>query len=72
MRWTIVICARLNCDTVLSVYTLQEELCAEYAEHFRGLDMKELDELAKSFSFENCQQRERLNEALMKDAELTK
>lgn len=43
---------------------LSEEMVAEYCEYFRGKSTEELDELAKSFAFENCKQRERLNEVL--------
>lgn len=46
----------------------QEELCNEYAEYFRGKSEAELDELAKSFSLENCLQRERLNAILSEDS----
>jgi hypothetical protein len=43
---------------------LAEFLVAEWAEHFRGLNEEELDELAGSFRFENCSKREGLNEVL--------
>ncbi|ELU40694.1 glucanase [Rhizoctonia solani AG-1 IA] len=37
---------------------LSEELYPEYAEYFRDMSFEQLDELAASFKFENCQQRE--------------
>ncbi|WWC72841.1 uncharacterized protein I206_106805 [Kwoniella pini CBS 10737] len=47
---------------------LSEEMVKEYAEYFRGKSMKELDDLAKSFHFNNCTQRTRLNEILKDDS----
>ncbi|CDZ97041.1 endoglucanase family 5 glycoside hydrolase [Phaffia rhodozyma] len=47
---------------------LSEELCFEYAEYFRDLSFKELDEFAESFKFENLCQREGLNEVLRSHA----
>ncbi|KAF8587348.1 glycoside hydrolase family 5 protein [Ramaria rubella] len=41
-----------------------EYLVEEWAELFRGKSEKELDELASSFLFENCVQREELNSSL--------
>lgn len=46
---------------------MSEELCAEYASYFEGKTEAELDELAKSFSYENCKQRVTLNEILQED-----
>jgi hypothetical protein len=43
---------------------LSEELTPEYASYFQGLSLEELDELAASFKFENCVQREGLNKVL--------
>jgi hypothetical protein len=40
---------------------LADSLQSEFAGLFRGKDEKELDELARSFHFENCVQREGLN-----------
>jgi hypothetical protein len=37
---------------------LSEELLPEYASLFEGLSYDELDDLAGSFKFENCVQRE--------------
>jgi aryl-phospho-beta-D-glucosidase BglC (GH1 family) len=48
---------------------LSEYLGWEMAELFAGKSMKELDELAGSFKFENCVLREELNEILRADAE---
>ncbi len=44
--------------------TLAEPLAYEYADLFRGLDDSELDALADSFSFENCQVRQSLLDQL--------
>lgn len=41
-----------------------EFLVMEWAETFRGMDEARLDELAKSFLFENCEKREGLNRVL--------
>ncbi|EUC57148.1 glycoside hydrolase family 5 protein [Rhizoctonia solani AG-3 Rhs1AP] len=55
---------------VLRNILLSEELYPEYAEYFRDLSLEELDELAASFKFENCQQREGLNQVLRDHAKL--
>jgi hypothetical protein len=47
-----------------------EYLVKEWAEHFQGLDEAEIEELAKSFSFDNCLKREGLNKALRANAGL--
>jgi len=47
-----------------------EFLVDEWADHFVGKTMEELDELAASFSFENCVQREELNAILKKYSHL--
>lgn len=47
---------------------MSEELCPEYASYFKDLSFDRLDEIAKSFSYENCKQRTRLNEYLMEDS----
>lgn len=47
-----------------------EYLVKEWAEHFIGKSEAELDEIAKSFKFENCMHRDELNKILMKYAEL--
>ncbi|OBZ72766.1 putative glucan 1,3-beta-glucosidase A [Grifola frondosa] len=49
---------------------VSEFLVKEWAEHFRGKEDAELDELAKSFTFENCVHREGLNKILMDNATL--
>lgn len=46
-----------------------EFLVKEWAEHFSGMDEKELDQIAQSFKFENCLKRERLNAVLTEDAQ---
>jgi hypothetical protein len=43
---------------------LAEYMVKEWAEHMRGMDEEQLEGLAKSFQFENCKQREGLNEIL--------
>ena len=43
---------------------VSEYLVQEWAEHFIGKTTEELDELAKSFLFENCLKREGLNKVL--------
>jgi hypothetical protein len=47
-----------------------EYLLKEWAEHFRGKNEAELDEIAKSFKFENCLRRDGLNKILMDNAQL--
>ncbi|WVF65296.1 hypothetical protein IAT40_000020 [Kwoniella sp. CBS 6097] len=47
---------------------LSEELVLEFAEVFKGKNYAELDELARSFEFAQCVQRERLNEILKNDS----
>jgi hypothetical protein len=49
---------------------LSEELLPEYASLFEGLSYEELDDLAASFKFENCVQREGLNKVLRDHAHL--
>ena len=46
-----------------------EFLVKEWAEHMKGMDEEQLDELAKSFLFENCMKREGLNTVLTEHAE---
>lgn len=46
---------------------LSDELCSEYASYFAGKSEAELEELAKSFAFDNCVKRGRLNEILQED-----
>jgi hypothetical protein len=41
-----------------------EFMVKEWAEHFTGMGVAELEELARSFSFENCIAREELNRTL--------
>ncbi|KAF7760927.1 CAZyme family GH5 [Agaricus bisporus var. burnettii] len=45
-----------------------EFMVKEWADHFAGMEEAELDELAKSFSFENCVERQELNHILRADA----
>jgi aryl-phospho-beta-D-glucosidase BglC (GH1 family) len=47
-----------------------EYLVKEWAEHFRGKSEAELDEIAKSFKFENCLYRDGLNKILMDNAQM--
>ena len=41
-----------------------EYLVKEWAEHMRGMEKPQLEELARSFHFSNCLQRDGLNEVL--------
>jgi len=41
-----------------------EFMVKEWAETFRGFEEEQLDELARSFSFENCMKRAELNQSL--------
>ncbi|MFC4243239.1 glycoside hydrolase family 5 protein [Gryllotalpicola reticulitermitis] len=50
--------------TLLLNITLAQPLAVEYAELFRGLSDAELDALADSFAFENCEVRESLRAQL--------
>ncbi|KAG8894347.1 hypothetical protein FRB99_001344 [Tulasnella sp. 403] len=43
---------------------LSEELYPEYAEYFKDLSFDDLDAMAASFKFENCIQRQGLNDAI--------
>ena len=47
---------------------LGELLAPEWAEHFRGMEEEELEEMAKGFGFENCVKRDGLNEVLREHA----
>lgn len=49
---------------------VSEFLVKEWADFFAGKSEEELDELAKSFLFENCVEREGLNQALRENASL--
>jgi hypothetical protein len=44
--------------------TMAEYMIPEWGEYFRGKSFEELDELAASWKYENCVQREKLNELL--------
>jgi hypothetical protein len=46
-----------------------EFLVREWADHFQDLGEAELEELARSFSFEHCEKRAGLNEALRRSME---
>lgn len=43
---------------------LAEFMVREWADHFEGMDEKQLDEIAQSFKFENCVHRDTLNKVL--------
>ncbi|KAJ7643872.1 glycoside hydrolase [Roridomyces roridus] len=47
---------------------VSEFMVKEWAAHFKGMEETELDEIAKSFRFEGCEKRERLNEILTESA----
>lgn len=49
---------------------LADSLQMEFAENFRGKTLEELDELAKSFHFDNCIQREGLNKIMSAHSKL--
>lgn len=49
---------------------LSDSLQGEFAELFRGKSMQELEELARSFHFEECVQREGLNQIMSEHAKL--
>lgn len=51
---------------------LGEIFALEWADHFRGKSLEELDELAQSFKFENCLKRDGLNKVLTEHAEAVK
>ncbi|KAH9847069.1 glycoside hydrolase [Lenzites betulinus] len=51
---------------------VSEFLVQEWAEHFRGKSEAEIDEIARSFSFESCLHREGLNKILTDNATLVK
>lgn len=42
----------------------------EFAKQFEGMSMEDLEECAKSFSYENCVKRDGLNETLREHAKL--
>lgn len=48
---------------------VSELLTYEFASYFKGKSFQELDEIAASFKFENCLQRDGLNEILKLDAQ---
>lgn len=48
-----------------------EFMVKEWAEHFRGKSEDELDELAQSFKFQNCEKRGRLNGILTRNADFS-
>lgn len=47
-----------------------EHLIQEWADHFIGKSVEELDEIAASFKFENCEKRDGLNKILTDNAKL--
>lgn len=51
---------------------MSEEMCGEFASYFEGKSLQELDDLAKSFSFQNCVQRTELDEILKEDGRRSK
>jgi len=54
---------------ILRNILLSEELYPEYAAYFKDLSIEQLDDLAKSFKYENCVQRDELNQILRDDAQ---
>ena len=59
-KWTFQERTTRLCRTML----VAELMVMEWAEAFRGLDEDRLEELARSFAFENCVERQGLNEVL--------
>ena len=55
---------RLSRNILVSEYMVKQ-----WAEHFRGMEEAQLDELAQSFKFENCLKREGLNKVLTEYAD---
>ncbi|KAG8893517.1 hypothetical protein FRC00_010416 [Tulasnella sp. 408] len=53
---------------VLRNILLSEELYPEYAAYFQDLSFEDLEEMAASFKFENCVQRQGLNDAIKPSA----
>jgi hypothetical protein len=49
---------------------VSEFMVKEWAEHFKGKSEAEIDEIAKSFSYENCLHRDSLNRILRENATL--
>jgi endoglucanase len=47
---------------------LAEPMLPEYGELFRGMNEEEIEEMMRSFSFENCVKRERLANTLAEHA----
>ena len=56
---------RLARNILVSEFSVQE-----WAEHFRGKSEAEIEEIAKSFAFENCLHRDGLNKVLTDNASL--
>ena len=58
--WTV----QKRVDRLARAILVAEYLVREWAESFRGMDETRLDDLAKSFLFENCVKRDGLNDVL--------
>ncbi|KAG8885360.1 hypothetical protein FRB97_001435 [Tulasnella sp. 331] len=56
--------ARKHISRLIRNILLSEELYPEYAAYFEGLSFEELDEMAAGFKFQNCLQRQGLNDAI--------
>lgn len=63
--WT----AQKRVDRLARAILVAEFLVREWAESFKGMDEERLDEVARSFLFENCLKREGLNRVLTEHAE---
>ncbi|GFZ47072.1 hypothetical protein JCM24511_04814 [Saitozyma sp. JCM 24511] len=63
--------AKKHLSRIVRNILLSEELCHEYASYFEGLNHDQLEALAKSFSYDSCKQRTRLNEILRSDSAKT-
>jgi endoglucanase len=51
-------------ELLVRTILLAEPMLPEYAEHFRGMDEAQIDELMRSFRFENCVKRGELVDIL--------
>lgn len=56
--------ARKHVSRLVRNILLSEEVYPEYAAYFKDLSFEELDDMAASFKFENCLQRQGLNDAI--------
>ena len=55
-------------DRIARNILLAEFMIREWADHLKGMNEEQIDELCKSFLFENCTQRKGLNKVLTEHA----